>query len=68
MVKFYSAKIPFARHKGERLGQLLQKVIWEAARQDERREFQDLWIEKVEEMLLRRKDIDQWLIIEEGVR
>jgi hypothetical protein len=66
--KLYPDKIPFARDKAKRLGQLLQKVIWEAATHDERREFQDLWMEKVEDMLLRRKKINQWLKIEEGVR
>ncbi len=68
IVRFYPDKVPFAEDKAKRLGQLLQKVIWEAAKQDERREFQDLWMEKVEDMLLRRKNINQWLKIEEGVR
>jgi len=67
IVRFYPDKIPFAEDKAKRLGNLLQKVIWEAAKQDERREFQDLWMEKVADMLLRRRNIDQWLKIEEGV-
>jgi hypothetical protein len=42
----------------------MPKVIWEAARQDERKEFQDLWMEKVRQMLVEKKDIDKWLKIE----
>jgi DNA-binding HxlR family transcriptional regulator len=68
IVRFYPDKIPFAEDKAKSLGQLLQKVIWAAAKLDERRKFQDLWMQKVEDMLLRRKNINQWLKIEEGVR
>jgi hypothetical protein len=64
-VKLYPDKIPFSAEKAKRLQALMPKVIWEAARQDERREFQDLWMEKVREMLVKEKDIDKWLKIEE---
>ena len=43
----------------------MEKVIWEAAKEDERREFQDLWIEKVRDMILERKGINNWLKIKE---
>lgn len=33
-------------------------------KKDECREFQDLWMEKVREMLVEKKDIDKWLKIE----
>jgi hypothetical protein len=65
LVKFYPHQIPFSQEKGKRMGELLEKVIWEAAREEEKREFQDLWTEKVKNMLLEEKDIDQWLTIEE---
>jgi hypothetical protein len=65
LVEFYPSKIPFAKEKAIRLGELLEKVIWEAAKEDERREFQDLWIEKVRDMILERKQINEWLKIEE---
>jgi hypothetical protein len=42
----------------------MPKVIWEAAKKDERMEFQDLWMEKVRDMLVEKKDIDRWLKIE----
>jgi hypothetical protein len=65
LVEFYPNKIPFAEEKAKRLGELLEKVIWEAAKEDERREFQDLWIEKVGDMILERKGINNWLKIKE---
>jgi formylmethanofuran dehydrogenase subunit E len=64
-LKLYPDKIPFSAEKAKRLQALMPKVIWEVARQDERREFQDLWMEKVREMLVDKKDIDKWLKIEE---
>ncbi len=51
--------------KAKRLQALMPKIIWEAAKKDERLEFQDLWMEKVREMLVEKKDIDKWLKIEE---
>jgi hypothetical protein len=57
--------IPFSEEKGKRMGELLEKVIWEAAREEEKGEFQGLWTEKVKDMLLEEKDIDRWLTIEE---
>ncbi len=65
LVKFYPNKIPFAEEKAKRLGELLEKVIWEAAKEDERREFQDLWIEKVRYMILERREINEWIKVEE---
>jgi hypothetical protein len=46
------------------MGELMQKVLWEAAKQDEIRQFQDLWMEKVSEMLMKQTDISQWIKIE----
>ena len=42
----------------------MQKVLWEAAKPDEIRQFQDLWMEKVSEMLVKQTDISQWIKIE----
>jgi hypothetical protein len=64
LVKFHPHQIPFSEEKGRRMGELLEKVIWEAAREGERREFQELWTEKVKDMILEEKDIDRWLTIE----
>jgi len=63
-VKLYPDKIPFSAEKAKRLQALMPKVIWEAAKKDERLEFQDLWMEKVRDMLVEKKDIDRWLKIE----
>jgi hypothetical protein len=39
------------------------KVLGEVAAEDELKEFQDLWIEKVRDMLFERKAIDEWIRI-----
>lgn len=66
LVKFYPRQVPFPEEKQKRLAELLEKVIWEAAKKEERKEFQDLWMEKVKDMLLGKKAIDRWLKLEEG--
>jgi formylmethanofuran dehydrogenase subunit E len=65
-VRFYPDKIPFPEGKIKRLGELLEKVVWEAAKKNEIREFQDLWMEKVRDMIIKRKDINEWIKIDEG--
>lgn len=62
LVKFYPRKVPFTEDKGE----LMEKVLWDAAKPQERKEFQDLWMEKVKTMVLDRKEINKWLVIEGG--
>ena len=65
LVNFYPRQVPFPEKQGKRLGELLEKVIWEASKDEERKEFQKLWMEKVKTMLLDRKEIDRWLQLEE---
>ena len=65
LVTFYPGNIPFPEDKARRLGELLEKAVWDAATEDERREFQDLWIGKVREMLVDEAGIHDWLRIEE---
>lgn len=65
LVTFCPGKIPFPDSKARRLGELLEKVIWDAAKDSERRVFQDLWMEKVEDMLVHEKGIQGWLKIED---
>ncbi len=65
LVKFYPRQIPFSEGKAKRMGELLEKVVWEAAKEEERKEFQELWMEKVKDMLLAEKGINRWLKIEE---
>jgi len=64
-VKFYPQRIPFSPEKAKRLRELLEKVLWEAAREEEGREFQELWMEKVKDMLIEGKGLDEWLKVEE---
>ena len=65
LVKFYPQHIPFPEDKAKRLRELLEKVIWEAARDEERKEFQALWTGKVRDMLVEEKGIERWLKLEE---
>jgi DNA-binding HxlR family transcriptional regulator len=65
-VSFYPHKVPFPEGKVKRLGELLEKVVWEAAKKNEIREFQDLWMGKVRDMIIKRKDISEWIKIDEG--
>ncbi|MCP4405034.1 MAG: hypothetical protein GY801_48000 [bacterium] len=65
VVKFYPRKISFPREKAKRLNELLEKVIWEAAKKDEKKEFQNLWMEKVHNMFIDKKDMNNWLKVDE---
>ena len=65
VVTLYPGSVPFPEDKARRLGELLEKAVWDAATEDERREFQDLWIGKVREMLVDEAGIHDWLRIEE---
>ncbi len=65
LAKFYPQQIPFPEEKAKRLGELLERVIWEAAKEEQRKEFQELWMERVKDMLVERKEIDRWLKLEE---
>ena len=64
LVKFYPQQIPFPAEKARRMGELMEKVIWEAARKEEKAEFQELWMGRVKGMLIEAKDIDKWLKVE----
>lgn len=65
LVKFYPQYIPFAKEKAKRMTELLELVIWEAAKREQRQEFQELWLERVKTMLLEGKELEQWLKVEE---
>jgi len=65
LVRFYPQQVPSFEGKAKRLKELLEKVIWEAAKSEEKREFQELWMEKVKDMLLEEKGIEGWLKVEE---
>jgi formylmethanofuran dehydrogenase subunit E len=66
LVRFYPQRIPFPEEKAKQLSRLLQPVAWEAASEQEIKQFQELWMEKVEHMLLEREGIEKWLKLEEG--
>lgn len=62
-VTYHPDKIPFEREKAQRLVELLEKVVWEAAKKDEKIEFQNLWMEKVRGMLVAEKEMKRWIKI-----
>lgn len=64
LLKIYPKRMPSLGDKEQRMGKLLEKVIWEAAKDDELREFQNLWIEKVKRIILEEEGINNWLILE----
>ena len=65
LVKLDPQQVPFPEEKARRLGGLMEKVLWEAARGEEKAEFEDLWMGKVKDMLVEEKGIERWLKIEE---
>jgi hypothetical protein len=42
----------------------MERVLWEAAGEEQKKEFQDLWMEKISDMVVERKEIDSWLKME----
>ncbi len=65
LVKFTPRRVPFPAEKGARMGELMEKVVWEAARPEEAAEFRELWMEKVRGMLVEKNGIETWLAVEE---
>jgi len=65
LVKFYSNQVPFPAEKASQMGKLMHPVIWEAATEQQKREFQDLWMDKIERMLFTREGIQNWIRVEE---
>ncbi|MBI5359091.1 MAG: hypothetical protein HZA48_00745 [Planctomycetes bacterium] len=68
LVKFYSHKIPYPREKEARIGELIQKVVWDGATGAEKKEFQELWTDKVKTIVLDNKDIDKWMKVESVIQ
>lgn len=64
LAKLYPQNIPFPHEKAMKMGELLQKVLWEIASAEEEQEFQQLWMEKVKGILIDQKEVDNWMIIE----
>lgn len=65
LITLYLGSIPLPEEKGRRLGELLERVLWDASSEGERKEFQDLWMARVREMLVDEKGIQDWLVTEE---
>lgn len=63
-IQFMPGSVPFPEEKSRQIGELLEKVVWEAATKDDLRRFQDLWMEKIRMMLVEQKGIESWLSIQ----
>ncbi len=64
ILRFYPWLIPFPTEKAQRLAAVMQLVVGGGADDAERREFQDLWSEKIRAMAVKRREIDSWLTLE----
>lgn len=63
LLKIDHRGLPSLGVKEQRMAELLEKTLWEAAKKEEIREFQDLWMEKVEK-IIKQENIGQWMSIE----
>ena len=63
LARFYPRRIPQSGEEAARMGGLFERVLWEAAGDGERAEFQDLWMRKVRDMLIEQKEIENWLTV-----
>ena len=64
LVKFFSNRVPFPEDKARKMSRLMAPAIWDAAPEAEQRQFRDLWMEKVEHILLDREGIENWIQME----
>lgn len=62
VVLFSPQNIPKNSEDANKISWLFQKVLWGAAKKEEIKTFQDLWIKKIERML-NEEDINKWIII-----
>ncbi len=62
IVSFLPQNIPDNPEESSKINQLLQKVLWDAAKKEEIKTFQDLWMKKIERML-NEEYIDRWMVI-----
>lgn len=64
LVKIYPGRMPSLGEKEDQMGRLLEKTIWEAVKEDEIVEFQNLWMEKVKKIIVDQEAIDDWMKLE----
>jgi len=65
IVSFFPQNIPENQEDSFKMSGLFQKVLWGVAKKDEKREFQDLWMKKIERML-NEENINKWIIVKNG--
>lgn len=63
LLKIDHTGLPSIGMREQRMGELLKKTILETADREEIREFQDLWMEKVEK-IIKQENIEDWISVE----
>jgi len=64
LVRFYPRRVPYPIDKAIRLNEVMKKVLLYKASDADKKELQDLFIGKVKAMLIERKDMQNWLVLE----
>jgi hypothetical protein len=64
LARFYPWLIPLPEESGKRLAALMGPVVAGEASDEDRHEFQELWLEKIRGMVVDRKEIGTWLKVE----
>lgn len=66
-VSLYLGKMPaLPKDDGERMAHLMEKVLWDTAKDDEKHEFHRLWMERVRLILTDGTNFANWLHLEEA--
>lgn len=61
-ISFLPQNIPVSPEESNEINELIQKVLWGAAKKEEVTRFQDLWMKKIKRML-NEENIDKWMVI-----
>lgn len=65
LLKLRPGRFPYAPEKAARIGELVERVVWEAATKEEAAELRRLWMNKVNSMLTDEVSLREWIEIEE---
>ena len=65
LLKLRPGRFPFSREKAARIGQLMERVVWDAATAAEASELRELWMGKVNGMLTDTENVREWIEVEE---
>ncbi len=63
LLKINHGGLPSIGIKEQKMGELLNKTIMETSEKEDIREFQDLWMEKVEK-IIKQENLEDWISVE----